>query len=136
MARTEGTEIILLNSDNQVLLYLRDDNPDLLYPNMWALPGGIIEEGETPLESIVREIDEEMGIRLDPRHVHHLQTRVLDFGIEHTFITTADFDIEDITLTEGQALRWFTESEIAATALAYADNAILETFFESLTRTH
>ncbi|WP_067837348.1 NUDIX hydrolase [Nocardia lijiangensis] len=139
MAKKEGTQIILANPHHQVLLYLRDDKPEILYPNMWSLLGGMIEPEETPLECIVREITEELhwtttgfGIQLDPTTVTHLCTRDLDFGIEHTFTAAVDFDLDDITLTEGQDLRWFTADNVATTELAYADNAILGTFFGSL----
>lgn len=33
-------------------------------PGMWEFPGGKIEEGETPSEAVVREIEEEFGVRV------------------------------------------------------------------------
>lgn len=115
ITKKEGTQIILVNARNEVLMYLRDDKPEILYPNMWSLLGGMIEEGETPLDTIVREIDEEIGIKLDPPQVHHVCTRDLDFGIEHTFTAQVEIDIDDVTLTEGQGLRWFSQTDTAAT---------------------
>ncbi|MBF6345127.1 NUDIX hydrolase [Nocardia cyriacigeorgica] len=135
MAKKEGTQIILANPRHEVLMYLRDDKPDILYPNMWSLLGGMIEAGETPAECVVREIEEEIGVQLDPDTVQFLCTRDLDFGIEHTFTAAVDFDIDDVVLTEGQGLRWFSQADAATTQLAYADNAILETFFGSLENT-
>ncbi|MCD6290600.1 MAG: NUDIX domain-containing protein [Anaerolineae bacterium] len=44
--------------DGQVLLVKRTT------PRVWELPGGGIEEGETPAEAVVREIAEETGLQV------------------------------------------------------------------------
>ncbi|MFV0306654.1 MAG: NUDIX hydrolase [Desertimonas sp.] len=36
------------------------------HASQWALPGGRIDDGETPEEAALRETDEELGVRLDP----------------------------------------------------------------------
>jgi 8-oxo-dGTP diphosphatase len=128
--KAESTNIILLSSENRVLLYLRDNKPALLYPNMWALPGGYIEEGETPEQCICREIEEELGIKL--REVTLFTAAQRSYGIEHTFWARVKFHLEDIVLTEGQAIRWFTFDEIKNTELGYEDNSILDAFFKDV----
>lgn len=40
-------------------------------PNLWGLPGGHVEPGETPAAAIVRELAEEVGIDW-PYHLAHL----------------------------------------------------------------
>lgn len=55
-----GTSIIFKNSRNEVLLFLRDDKPEIPYPNLWDIPGGHFEAGETPEACIVREMIEEI----------------------------------------------------------------------------
>jgi 8-oxo-dGTP pyrophosphatase MutT (NUDIX family) len=35
----------------------------------WALPGGRCDEGETPVEAVLRELDEEISLRLDATDV-------------------------------------------------------------------
>ena len=47
------------------MTYLRDDRPGLPWPAMWDLPGGGREGNETPEQCLLREMDEEFGLRLD-----------------------------------------------------------------------
>ena len=50
-----------LVSERRVLLGHR--RPDKrAYPDIWDLPGGVIEDGETELDALARELDEELGV--------------------------------------------------------------------------
>jgi len=62
--KIHGTNIILLNDMQHILLHLRNDKPDIPYPNMWGLPGGHMDEQETPEACIRRDI--ETAIQLFP----------------------------------------------------------------------
>ncbi|ONI83350.1 hypothetical protein ALI22I_33015 [Saccharothrix sp. ALI-22-I] len=126
----EGTNIVMVNSAEQVLLYLRDDKPAIRFPNTWCLPGGYLEAGEQPHECIRREIEEEMGVVLAPEAVRPLVSAQRSYGVEHTFWTEVDLDLDQVVLTEGQRLKWFTRAEIAAHELGYEDNVILAEFFD------
>jgi 8-oxo-dGTP pyrophosphatase MutT (NUDIX family) len=39
------------------------------HSNQWALPGGRCDAGETPVQAALRELDEELGLRLTPADV-------------------------------------------------------------------
>jgi 8-oxo-dGTP diphosphatase len=125
--KVNGTNIIFLNDKQQVLLHLRDNKPDIPYPNRWGLPGGHIDEGETPEACILREMREELGLSL--HNVTLFTAADRSYGREHTYWARANFRPEDITLGEGQGIRWFSYPEIQRMALIYEDNRIVDDFF-------
>ncbi|MBD1205937.1 MAG: NUDIX hydrolase [Rhodobacteraceae bacterium] len=47
-----------------LLACLRDTHPGLPWPGMWDLPGGGRDGGETPEACLLREVEEEFGLRL------------------------------------------------------------------------
>ena len=94
---------------------------------MWDVPGGHVERLETPEKCIVREMKEEMGLTLDEFEL--LSKVEFDDRIEYTFWARADFDIDDIELTEGQKIKWFTRDAAKQTQLAYGFNEIVERFY-------
>jgi len=57
--------------DGQVLLAHRSPEKRA-YPGVWDLPGGVIEEGETELEALSRELNEELGVQIATSSTSHL----------------------------------------------------------------
>lgn len=57
--------------EGQVLLVHRNPGREA-YPNVWDLPGGHIEPGESELTALMREIHEELGVEIDLGSVSHL----------------------------------------------------------------
>lgn len=57
---------IIINDAKQVLLIQRH-NPEHVYSHeKWAFPGGGIEFGEHPVDTVIRETMEETGIVINP----------------------------------------------------------------------
>ncbi|WEK46834.1 MAG: NUDIX domain-containing protein [Candidatus Andeanibacterium colombiense] len=54
----------LIDSGGRVLMYRRPLGKQ--HGGLWEFPGGKVENGETPADALVREIEEELGIELDP----------------------------------------------------------------------
>jgi len=55
--------VAILRCGDRFAFQLRDDRT-ATYPRYWSLFGGRIEPQETPTESVLREVSEELGIRL------------------------------------------------------------------------
>ena len=60
-----GAKVVLL-CDGDLLTYLRDDRPGLAWAGMWDLPGGGREGEETAEGCVLREVEEEFGLRFAP----------------------------------------------------------------------
>src|SRR5262245_25081021 len=130
MARKRGASILFINSQKQVLLFLRDSRPDIPFPGCWDILGGHVESDETPEECIRREMLEEIGIDIG----EPMLFRENDMGhwTEYTFWKAADLDIAKIKLNEGQCLKWFTKddvSELSDGELAFGFRRIVLDFY-------
>jgi len=103
--------LLIENREGKVLLQLRDNDPAIRYPNMWGTFGGQVEEGETPEEAIVRELDEELGYRLSS--AEYFGNFPLD-GYDIYMYRKIDLALalEDLTVMEGQEGRFFSLEEV------------------------
>lgn len=94
--------------DSKVLLVKRNREP---YLGTWMFPAGFIEYGEHPLETLERELEEEVGLKLknakivdilqtedDPRAPGH-------FGI--FYFAEVEGTIKNLDIEENQHVGWF-----------------------------
>jgi len=65
-----GVQGILINEEGLLLLEKRKDD------QLWGLPGGWAEVGETPEETIIREFKEETNLNVQPIELLGLYTRL------------------------------------------------------------
>ena len=130
MREPPGSDIIILNSQQQVLLVLRDNKDSIPFPNTWALLGGYLEENEFPEAAIRRELVEEMELELDD--VKFFKSYFWEECDEHIFWTRLDLNIFQITLHEGQKLAYFSREEINQLEFASHYHQILCEFYDFL----
>lgn len=108
----EGVVILLESTDGQIAFQLRDDNPEIMYPNYWGLFGGWMEAGESPQQTAVREIREELGCTLDVPKLVYLKVHTDGEVKSHILQYPITNELQDVTLTEGQTMRFMTLADI------------------------
>lgn len=101
---------LVVTSTGRYLLQLRDDVPGIWFPNYWSLFGGLIENGETPEEAIVRELWEELSFR--PRALRYFTQVGFDFrpwgqGLKLRYVFEVSVEPDEVAtmvLGEGQGM--------------------------------
>lgn len=63
MLISPGAAAIVFNAAGEILLHRRIDN------HLWGIPGGAMEPGEEPAETVVREVYEETGVQVEPERI-------------------------------------------------------------------
>lgn len=76
-----GVGILIRSKDNLNLLAKRTDTKN------WCTPGGKVEVGETPIEGLVREVKEEIGVSLDLNKVKYMGYHVGKFGNDKVWVS-------------------------------------------------
>ncbi len=95
-AGVEGINTPSMWSGNAALLLTRRSQQLTNHPGQWALPGGRLDEGETPEETALREMAEEVGLTVAAERV---------LGRLDDFVTRSGFVITPVVVWAGRAER-------------------------------
>lgn len=111
--------------DGEVLLLKRNRAPHI---GLWSAPGGKMEHGESPQETVCREIFEETGLTIEQPVLRALQTSVdIHYPVHwmlYIFVATK-FSGELITSPEG-ILHWHSFDAIHEVKRPYPDTVYWE----------
>jgi 8-oxo-dGTP diphosphatase len=114
---------VLVRDDGRVLLAQR--LPGTPYPGYWEFPGGKLEAGESAHDALVRELDEELGIRIT-RAVPWLVQR---YVYPHAHVELNFFRVfgwsGDPRGRDGQAIAWQTPGAFEVAPLLPANAVVL-----------
>ena len=92
----------------------------------WEFPGGKIDPGETPQESLAREIHEELGLTVSVGA--HFQTNVHDYGDKTISLMAylCEWRGGEITLVDHDQVQWCEPDQIQLLRWAPADVPIVD----------
>jgi len=104
MERRVGAGIILQDSEGRLLLQKRVDD------GKWSIPGGWMEEGETPERAAIRETKEETG--LDIALMQLLDVHVREDGSVHLLFEAQLLSGKPRTSNENTEIRYIAYDDV------------------------
>jgi 8-oxo-dGTP diphosphatase len=113
----------VLVKSNRVLLCHRHPNRRW-YPDVWDIPGGHIDPGETPANAVRRELREELGveIRIESDHSFRVSDPAPDLTLHIWVVSEWTGEIANLAPDEHDEIGWFSVAELGA--LELADSAL------------
>ena len=94
------------------------------YPDVWDLPGGHVEPGESPLDALVRELREELGVRVVAEtagHVAKLRISAGDEVLRLSVWSVGEWRGVPVNAApeEHDRIGWFSAEDLCALPLAH-----------------
>ncbi len=108
-----GADVWIVNSENQILIQKRSPKKKH-QPNVWAMTGGSVITGETSLQTIKREVEEELGVTLKIEDVKLIKQYKTGTTWLDVYFVKQDIKIEDIVMEEEEVseVKWASYKEI------------------------
>ena len=111
----------LIDADGRILLAQRPEGKSLA--GLWEFPGGKVEPGETPEETLVRELEEELGIKTKIACLAPLT--FASYGYESFHLLMPLYICRrwegQVASREGQALAWVRANKLRDYPMPPAD---------------
>lgn len=102
--------IYIENSEGEFLIQKTSPEKGGIYSST----GGHVVHGETPLETIIRETKEEIGLDISNEDIIELGHICVDFPVRFIFYLKRDINISDLMLdkNEVESMHYFNQEEL------------------------
>jgi 8-oxo-dGTP diphosphatase len=117
--------VALIDADNRVLIAQRPEGKPLA--GLWEFPGGKVEAGERPEETLIRELREELGIDVKEPCLAPLTFASHAYETFHLLMPLYVCRRWDgmAHAREGQALKWVRAADLRSYAMPPADEPLI-----------
>ncbi|AWM85772.1 8-oxo-dGTP diphosphatase MutT [Microvirga sp. 17 mud 1-3] len=117
--------VALVDTDNRILLAQRPEGKQLA--GLWEFPGGKVEPGERPEETLIRELHEELGITVKEACLAPLTFASHAYESFHLLMPLYICRRWEgfVQSLEGQALKWVKPQELRAYPMPPADEPLI-----------
>lgn len=124
-SKNRYADALIFNSKGELLMLFRtakDGNKEL--DNKWGLPGGHIDDGETPEQAVIREVVEETNLNIE-------DCKLLDtIGKCNYFLCFANTDNLILNAIEHTNLKWVNSDELETLDCIYDLKDRLRKYFK------
>jgi 8-oxo-dGTP pyrophosphatase MutT (NUDIX family) len=125
---------LIFSKDGRLLMGRKDPSKGGVYPDAWHIPGGGVDDGETLLQTLEREVQEEVGIKISGCKVVPLSIkrggsaektlkdtgeRVLcnmEFNYFEVYVPKDASDVEIVLNDDLIEVNWFSKNELGSIA--------------------
>lgn len=117
--------VALVDADNRILLAQRPEGKQLA--GLWEFPGGKVEPGERPEETLIRELREELGITVKEPCLAPLTFASHAYESFHLLMPLYICRRWEgfVQSLEGQALKWVKPQELRNYPMPPADEPLI-----------
>ena len=115
----------LVAADGRILLQQRA--PGRAMAGLWEVPGGKMEEAETPEAALIRELEEELGILVEPEQLDPACFASAPVGERHMVLLLyicRGWEGEPRAL-DASAVRWVSTSDMRDLPMPPADGPLI-----------
>lgn len=117
--------VALIDADGRILLAQRPEGKSMA--GLWEFPGGKVEAGERPEETLIRELDEELGIEVKEACLAPLTFASHSYENFHLLMPlwVCRRWIGIVVGREGQALKWVRPRALRDYPMPPADEPLI-----------
>jgi 8-oxo-dGTP diphosphatase len=124
--------VALVDADNRVLIAQRPAGKPMA--GLWEFPGGKVEAGERPEETLIRELAEELGITVQEACLAPLTFASHAYETFHLLMPLYICRRWDglVQAREGQALKWVRPRQLREHDMPAADEPLIPALIDLL----
>ena len=117
--------VALINSDNQILIAQRPKEKHL--SGLWEFPGGKVEKNESPENTLIRELKEELNVSINQKCVAPLTFSEFDYKEFNLLLLLYvcrrwDGDPESM---ENNPIKWVKSNKLREYKMPPADDSLI-----------
>ena len=123
---------LLVDTNGKLIAQQRDDKPEITNPGMVSLFGGTSHEGESPIETLRRELQEELELEVSSNNLL-LQTVKHENGtnVACSIYIVTGVDAEKLELHEGAGFAVGTPEDLLSRPVTAVTQQAIEAFVEA-----